>query len=283
MKKVILIVLSLVFLFSIATASISKKVVEKVAIKDAEKIHLNGELGAGEFRIKPQNMDEALVAEITYMPKKIKYWVDSKIRRDNCFIELGTERKNKRSIDSDENKWDIILSTKYPIKINLDIGACESEFEFGGIPVEELRLDVGAADAIILFSDKNPVRLKEIDIDIGASSLEMENIGNANFDSFNFDGGAGSFNLDFLGEYKGVSYIDIDIGLGSADIVLPKNVPVQIQTDGSNWLSSIDIHNNRLNEIEDDLYESDDFATADNKIILKISVGFGSVDIRFRR
>lgn len=283
MKKAIITFFSFVFMFSIVSAARIKKETEKVDMNGADKIILKGELGAGGFKILPKNQDEAFIANISYYPKNVEYWVDSKIRSNKCFIDIGSERTNKHSMDSEENKWEIMLSKKHPIEIDLEIGACKSDFELGGIPIKELSLDVGAADASISFSERNPTRLKSIDIDAGACSLEMQDIGNANFESFKIESGAGSFDLDFLGDYEGVSYIDIEIGLGSADIVLPKNIPVQIHTDGSNWLSSIDIHNNRLDEVEDDLYESDDFEDADNKIILTVSVGLGSVDIRFRK
>lgn len=283
MRNLIISIVSIVLFCSTVFAGKIIKQTEKVDIKNADKIILIGELGAGKFNIIAENQIDAFVANISYSPDDVEYWVESKIRSGKCIIEIGSERDNKYSMDSDENKWDISLSTKYPIEIDLEIGACESEFEFGGIPIEELSLEVGAAKAEIFFSEKNPIRLKEIQIKAGACSFEMNNIGNANFDYFQLEGGVGSFNLDFLGEYKGVSYIEIEIGLGSADIVLPKNVPVQIHIDGSNWLSSIDIHSNRLYEVDDDLFESDDFEDADDKIILNISVGLGSVDIRFRK
>lgn len=283
MKKTIITILSFAFMFSIVSAARIKKETEKVDMDGADKIMLKGELGAGEFKIVPKNQDEAFIAKISYSPENVEYWIDSKIRSNKCIIDIGSERDNKHSFDSEENKWDITLSKRYKIDMDFGIGACESDFELGGLPIEELTLEVGAADVSISFSERNPTRLKSIDIDAGACSLDMQDIGNANFESFKIEGGAGSFDLDFLGEYEGVSYINIEIGLGSADIVLPKNVPVQIHTDGSNWLSSIDIHNNRLDEVEDDLYESDDFEDADNKIILTVSVGLGSVDIRFRK
>ncbi len=256
---------------------------ETIDMQGAKKIYLKGELGAGEFNITSENQSEALIANISYSPNEVEYWVKSNNRSDKCIIDIGSERDGSFNMDSEENKWDIKLSTQYPIEIDLDIGACESDFELGGLPIEELSLDVGAADATISFTEKNEIRLKEIDINAGACSLEMNMIGNANFENFNIEGGAGSFELDFRGEYDGVSTIYIEIGLGSADIVLPKGVAVQIHTDGSNWLSSIDIHNNRLDEVDDDVYESDDFEDADDKIILNVSVGLGSVDIRFRK
>ncbi len=283
MRRNLITLLVCLLLVTSVFASRIKNETETVDMQGAKKIYLKGELGAGEFNIVSENQDEAFIADIEYSPNEVEYWVKSKNKSDKCIIEIGSERDASFDMDSEENKWDIVLSTKYPIEIDFDIGACESDFELGGLPIEELVLNVGAADATISFSERNEIRLREIDINAGACSLEMNMIGNANFERFTINGGAGSFELDFRGEYNGVSTVDIEIGLGSADIVLPKGVAVQIHTDGSNWLSSIDIHNNRLDEVDDDVYESDGFDSADDKIILHVSVGLGSVDIRFRK
>ena len=73
--------------------------------------------------------------------------------------------------------------------------------------------------------------------------------------------------------------MSIDIGLGSADITMPEGVPFRIETEGGNWLSSVDIHNRDMDEVDEDVYESDDFDGADTRIILEISVGLGSIDV----
>ena len=284
MKKLLLVVfvVSLFVFASISAGSIEHKK-EIVKINDAEKIVVNCDLGAGEFRISPANMDEAAIINISYDPRRVKYFVESEIQGNKCIIDLESERRKRSSIDTEENRWDIEFSTKYPMSINLDIGACDADFDLGGIPLTDFDLDIGAASGEILFSEPNPERLKEIEIDAGASSLEMNMIGNANFERFTFSGGAGSFELDFRGEYEGTSHIDIDIGLGSGDIVLPKGVPVRIESDGSNWFSSIDIHGNDLYEVDDDIFESDDFESAKTKIIISLNVGMGSIDIRFKK
>ena len=282
-KKPLFIFISFLLLTSVVLASSITKETETVEMNGAKRVVLKGELGAGEFNIISKNTSDAFKADISYSPKDFTYEVSSETKSDKCMIDLNCETRKNHDFDTDDNKWDMVLSDKYPYEINLDIGACESNFDFGNTPLDELILDIGAADAEILFSERNSVRCKEINIDAGASSLSMSAIGNANFESFSLNGGAGSFDLDFLGEYEGTSYIDIDVGLGSADIVLPKDVAIQIITDGDNWFSSVDIHNNRLDEVDDDTYESEDFEDAKDKIILKISVGMGSVDIRFRR
>lgn len=278
----LLVIVTILLLVSSSIFPRTQEAVEEVEIDGAKTVVLEGDMAIGNFRITPKDMDEAVKFVIEYNPRHFDYYIDSETKRGKRYIDFSTECLRKRNIDSDENEWDITISTKYPLILELDIGACEAEFDLGGLRLLEFSLDVGATEGYIDFSERNPIRLEEISIDVGASSLEMTNIGNANFDEFTFDGGAGSFDLDFLGEYKGESIIDIDVGLGSIDIILPKGVPVQIETSRDGWFSSVDIHNRNLDEIDDGLYESDDFESSENRIILRIDIGMGAADIRWK-
>jgi len=276
------IAVSILVLAGTVQAASRETVTEKVEIQGANEVVLQCDLGAGEFSISPKDMTEAAVIDITYNPRRIEYYVNSDVKRGKCYIELESEHRSHTNMDSEDNIWDIVLSTRYETSIEMDIGACEAEIDLGGIPLKELTIDVGAASGVIEFSAPNPIRLEEIDIDAGASSIEIRELGNANFEYFNFDGGAGSFDLDLRGKYDGESEVSIDIGLGSADITLPEGLPVRIETDGGNWLSSVDIHNRDIDEVDDDVYESPDFESAKTRLVIQISVGMGSVDVYWK-
>lgn len=281
-KPATVVAISLLVLGSLTQAASRETVTEIVEMQGANEVVLQCDLGAGEFSIKPKDIAEAAVIDITYNPRRIEYYVNSEVKRGKCYIDLESEHRSRTNMDSEDNIWDIVLSTRYETSIEMDIGACEAEIDLGGIPLKELTIDVGAASGLIEFSAPNPVKLEEIDIDAGASSLEIVDLGNANFEYFSFDGGAGSFDLDLRGKYDGESEVSIDIGLGSADITLPEGLPVRIETDGDNWLSSVDIHSRDIDEIDDDVYESPDFEDAKTRLVIDISVGMGSVDVYWK-
>lgn len=283
MKRLVVFGISLVLLAASSQARRLEQATEKVEMEGAGEIVLRCDLGAGEFSIAPGDIDEAAVIEVSYDPRYVDYFVGSEVKRGKCYVELESEHHRSSEVNTEKNVWDITLSTKYPASIEMDVGACDANFELGGLRIKELSLDIGAAAGVLAFSQPNRERLGEFDVDAGASSLDMQMLGNANFEFFNFDGGAGSFDLDFRGQYNGESEIDIDIGLGSADIILPKGVPVRIETDGSNWLSSVDLHDDDLDMVDDDVYESEDFDSSDTRILVRLSVGLGSVDIYWKK
>jgi len=284
MKKVLMVNLALVFFFaSFALAGRIEHETRQIDIEGANNLDVELEFGAGELRISPADMSQAATLDIRYDTRQVEYDVDYKVSKGIGHLYIKSEHRKHCDIDTDKNKLDLVLSTRYPTSLKMDIGACDAEIDLGGIPLERLEIDVGAASGDIDFSKPNPRRLSEINIDAGATSLDMHSIGNANFELMTFSGGVGSFDLDFRGEYKGESKIDLEVGLGSADIILPRGIPTRVETNGSNWLSSVDFHKDDLEEINDGIYESPDFEDSETRIILMLDVGLGSVDIYWKR
>lgn len=283
MKKRFLVYFGLALILAVsAMASRMDHVIRDIKMEGATRLLIIGDFGAGEFTITPDDIESASIVEIKYDKRRIDYDIDYRVKNSKGVLELTSYNRNKNNIDTEDNRWDITLSTRYDTELELEIGACEADLDLGGIPLTELTLEIGAASGEIDFSEPNPKRLRTINIEGGACSLEMYSIGNANFDEFNFSGGVGSFGFDFRGEYKGESEIYIELGLGAAKITLPKNIPVKIEIENANWLSSVDIHGGDLEELDDDLWQSDNFKKAKTRIILNIEVGLGSVDIFFR-
>jgi len=274
----------------IATIAISHSVIadpvkrakETIGLDGATRLVLEADFGAGEFLIQPRSMEEAAIIEIEYTPKSVRYDVEFYKRGETGYLEL--ESNHRRHWDDDsENNWRVELSDRYPMAIDFDIGACEAKFDFGGIPITELVLDIGASSGVIEFSKPNPERIDVIDIDVGASSLELRNFGNANFERFNFSIGAASAELDLEGAFSGESIIDLDVGVGSLDVIVPEGIAVRLEVDDDGWFSSIDFDDLDLERVRRDIYESPNFESAGNRVIIRLDIGMGSVDFYRRR
>jgi len=181
-----------------------------------------------------------------------------------------------------ENEWNLTLSKKYPTSLDLDIGACKARFDLSGIPLVDLQIDVGAADLEIEFNEPNPGRLRELNIDCGASSLEIIGLANARAEMMDFDIGAGSCEIDLRGEIEGEVEVDIDVGVGSMDVIISRDIAVMIRGD-DDWFSSLDFHGMRLDEVRDGVWMSEDFDEAEDRIVFTVDVSMGSVDIYARR
>jgi len=164
------------------------------------------------------------------------------------------------------------------MELEIDIGACESRMDFGGIPLRDLIIDMGASSTVIEFSEPNPIRMEQFNIDVGASSLELIDLGNANAERIDVSCGAASCELDFRGNFSGETDLDLEVGMGSAEITIPDGVAIRVEGDGG-FFSSIDFHGVRLREIDDDVWESRDYDDAEDRLNIRVEVGMGSVDI----
>lgn len=276
-----LVVTGLVLLVVTAAWALDQKTIP-VPAEGAERLDISIDFAAGELWIDPGNIEEAAVFDITYDAKIVDYDVDYAVRRGVGELIAESERLEEGDIDTEENEWRVLLSDRYPMILDLEIGACDAEIELGGLRLEEVNLQFGATSAEIAFSERNPIRMEELRFEAGASSVTGTDLGNANFRLCRFEGGVGSFDLDFRGRYEGESEIRVDVGLGSADIILPEDVPCRIEGADAGLMSSVDVHGGDLDKISKDVWESPDYDSASTRIVLVLDVGLGSVDIRFR-
>ena len=267
----------------VAVAGRVEQFSQKVDPEGAKKVEVVVDLAAGEFYITAADMAEVATVEVEYDSRRVECVVDYDVHGTTGQLLLESTLLRKRNIDTEENIWEVVLSDRYPMTLEMEIGAADAEFDLGGIPLTEFMLEIGAASGEIDFSKPNPERLEKIDIQAGAASVTLMNIGNANFEEFSFEGGAGSFELDFRGEYKDEAEIFIEIGLGSAEIILPRGIPVRIETGDPGWFSTIDFHDDDLDEVSDGVYESEGFEDASVRIYLELDIGLGFIDIYFKR
>ena len=279
----IFLIAGLLLLVSQAAADRFEHVQEVLSEDGIEELEIQIDFGAGTIDIKPEDMDEAAKLDIYYSPRYVDYDVDLKMRNGRGRMVLESDiRKHRWDDDDFENEWNLTLSTKYPTSLDLDVGACEARLDLSGIPLVDFEIDVGAADLEIEFNEPNPSRMRELNVDCGASSLKIFGLANARAEMMDFDIGAGSCEIDMRGEIEGEGEIDIDVGLGAMEVIISRGGAVMIRGD-DNWFSSFDFHGLRLDEIRDGVWVSDDFDDADDRIVFSVDIAMGSVDIHARR
>ncbi len=254
----------------------------RVEAKGAKRLDIKFHFGAGELHLTPADQHEVAMFDMSYDDRYYDHDISYEVVDGTGELDIDSKHDSDDEIDTEKNIWDVRLSDEYPTELSLDVGACDAKIDLGGIPLEQLSIDIGAASADLNFSRPNPRTLERVKIEAGASSLDIKDIGNAHFKDFDFDGGVGSYDLDFRGDYDGESTISLDIGLGSADIILPEDVACRVEVEGGNLLSSVDFHNDDLDEVDDDVHETPGFSTAKTRIILRLKVGLGSIDVYFK-
>ena len=271
----------------------------KFEFSGEKRLTVKMDIGAGKIDLGRNQTGDILNAEVEYDPDDVRVDINYNRIKDEGKLYLETKAKHDGlHLDKNDNVWNLEFSDKIPINFDIDIGACEANFDFTGLLIDQLDMDLGASSVEIEFRKPNSQRISEINIDVGASKLTINGLGNSNFDQLSFDGGVGDFTLDFSGDFsarggqttarlggsafgrKHRADVDIEIGMGSLTILIPRDFGVQIRSESS-FLSSISIDEDEFEEIEDDLYESENFGKTDKELVFNIEVGLGTVKVEY--
>jgi len=130
-----------------------------------------------------------------------------------------------------KNEWDLSLGV-VPMDLTIEAGAYKGEFELGGLALENLTVSDGASDVEMSFSAPNEAEMTLFKYQTGASNVSIIGLGNANFNTLEFDSGAGNYTLDFTGELKRDASVNIETGVSNLTLVIPSGIPVQITIEG---------------------------------------------------
>ncbi len=109
----------------------------------------------------------------------------------------------------------------------------------------------------------------------GAGRLNVD-LGDLRVTDFKLDGGVGEMSLTFPAR-AGATRAKIDAGVGELRIRIPEGVAARIDKEGGLGAITVD---RRFAQTGDNLYQSPDYDTAENKIDLRIKGGVGAVNVR---
>lgn len=256
---------------------------KRVELTDEKELAVEIDFGVGDLLIGPGESGDLVVATGHIDPRRFDYEFDYKKKTDrgDLYFDVSTVRDSWDDLRNESNEWRFEFTDEIPLDFTIDIGASSCEFRLGGLMITRLDLDIGAADCEISFDEPNKSVLERILIDAGASSVYIDMLGNARFELLEFDGGVGSYDIDFSGDFDFDAEAEISVGLGSVDIVLPEHIGVRLRTSNG-LLSNIDFPEHKFRELDDDLFESLNWDDATGHLELELDIGMGSADVMIR-
>jgi hypothetical protein len=169
------------------------------------------------------------------------------------------------------------LSNAVPISFDIELGAGNGDIDLTGLQVKDLKISTGASNVTMKCSKPNPMIVDDISIESGVSKFTATDLGNLNFRNLKFSGGVGSYKLDFNGTFRQNAEVQIEVGLGSIKVYVPKTLPTKLVYD-DNWLSSFNIDDD-FEKIRNNVYETEDYQNASKRLTIKMDSGLGSVRV----
>jgi hypothetical protein len=149
----------------------------------------------------------------------------------NIEIKQG-DFKSLLPFDDMKNKWDLKLGAA-PMELTIQAGAYDGDLKLGGLALKNLTVRDGAANVDLSFLEPNQAEMSVLRYETGASDVRLTGLGNANFSTLAFSGGAGNYTLDFSGELQRDAVVTIESGFGNVSLIIPEGVDAVVTVESA--------------------------------------------------
>lgn len=266
-----------IFLF-VVTVSAQERVFHK-DLSDEKELKVKIDFGSGKLRIK-KAADDALyrltaVETNDNIEPKVRYEKSGTAGALTVSIE---QSKSVNIFNVGDQNWTLELTRQIPILLKADIGACNGDMDFTDLRIKDIYLSGGASTITLRFEKPNRERLRSLKIDAGISRLYLYGLGHANIESMKFQGGVGSYRLDFTGTQFDNNRVDISVGVGKAVLLIPEDAVTRIITQ-DNFLSSVNIDADYFESLANGMYLSKKRRDHNPDLTINIEAGLGKIDV----
>ena len=221
--------------------------------------------------------------------------IDYRIKNDIGYLDISRESDGGNSVslhfhDDDEGKndgnfesgkWYMRFNDAVPLSIDAELGAGRGDFDMTGLDIKDFTMSAGASSTTLLFGEPNKSEIEDFEIKSGVSKFVGEKLCNANFQRMTFEGGVGSYYLNFDGELHREVDVRIKIGLGAVTIVIPRETGAKVHYQ-ENWFSTFSIDKD-FDEERKGVYVTENYSTAEGKMNIYVESGLGSVKVRLEK
>jgi hypothetical protein len=191
---------------------------------------------------------------------------------------LGLETRDgaQRFGDRDDSgELRLVLPSGAPLDLDLQLGGTESRLELGGLALRSLRLECGATDANLAFSQPNRTQMSDLTIDVGAADLLAVNLADANADQIRVNGGVGVVDLDFGGHWTRDLTLETRLTVGKLVLRVPSDVGIRLDLD--RLVAGFD-HDGMVKR--DGAWYSTNYDAAPHKLHVHAQTYFGQIELR---
>lgn len=157
------------------------------------------------------------------------------VKRDGDTLTIEQNfAKDKLTIPSGDliNKWDLKLGNG-PLELTVNAGAYQGDVDLSGLRLHRLEFNDGASTNKVKFDQANSDEMTLLKYTTGASQVELTGLANANFTEMIFEGGAGTYTLDFSGTLQRDARVTVRAGVCSLTIVVPPGTQAEVTKSGA--------------------------------------------------
>ncbi len=262
-------------------------------VRDIDQLQVYINYNLGGLNLKTNHRPGMIDGSIRYYPSVTKPKIQYKTRGLTGILDISAKTNDdersssiswneikslKVNTDQLKNELEFELPGNIPTDLDLNFGLGEAQLDLTGLQLSELNLDCGLSDVQLQIDKLNEITCRTLKINNGLGSFTARGLGYLRADLVEVKVGLGSAELDFRGQIQKDLEINVDVGLGSLELILPKNVNVQA-TVKENFLSGVEINDLVQSGNQWITPEWDDSRPT---VTLDLNVGLGSMDIDLR-
>lgn len=265
-------------LLALATAQLGAQQWRTVEVsrqlRDSAEHDVRIRYGAGTLSLRPTNDPVLFSMHMRYDEETVTplHEYDPADRSLTLGVRDMSVRGNRTGDEHGELR--VALSQRVPMTLELELGATRAQLDLGGLALRDVRIETGASESEVRFATRNPARMRRLDVDAGAASLDLLGLANANVDEISVSGGVGSVTMAFGSPLTRDVAIEADMALGSVNIMVPRDAGVRVEL--SRFLAGFDHFGL---EKRGDAYYSDNWDRAAHRITIDVRTIFGSVKV----
>lgn len=259
-------------------------------MEDVETVGVNISFGLGELDLKANKHERRFDGSILYSPSVLKpdisYQAIGKTgtlsirvhRREDTIYPIAWHKWKNTTGHEFQNEAEFMLPSAVPLNASIDFGLGEAEMDLTGLTINHLDINCSLGEMELTMDQPNKTRADFLHIDTGLGEFEGERLGNFRAGDVQIDVGMGSAEVDMRGHNLVDTYIDISVGLGSLELILPENSNIKISAE-HNFLSSVDVYDLVK---KNGRWQSEEWNEAYPTFLVDVDVGIGSIEIRVR-
>jgi Cell wall-active antibiotics response 4TMS YvqF len=237
------------------------------------------EYAAGSVRVTPGRPTELYRMDLSYDGDR--YEPLSNFDASRSAVDLGlraTGRGGLRVVSRNQLRQtaSVAFSPRVDLDLDFALGASDADIDLGGLRVAEWKVQTGASQTVVRFSQPNGTRCRSGAVQTGATDLTVLGLGNSRCDRLDFEGGVGKVTLDFGGTWTVSSEVAVKMAVGELVLRLPRQAGVRVSLD--KFLATFKPVGL---EQRGTSYESPGYAAADRKLNIAVTTTVGEVRVEW--
>ncbi len=231
---------------------------------------------------KTSNTDFKPEFEVKHLKNEKRVYLNLSEKQSGSLSKVISYKMFNAEGKEEQKNWNIYLSRKKPLNLELNYGVGEALVDLSGLSIENLKINTASADIEVMYQ---PGQMNKIDmdtfavkVDLGKIKVQRCNLSKAK--QVIADVGFGSLYLDFSDKSLIKSTITASVGAGSLVIYVPDvESPIIININNSPLchvkLSKI------FKEIKPNVFVNSTYAAdAENLITFNLDVAMGNISFR---